>query len=310
MYQKSGFSSTYKRKKAIFKNWELYLLILPPVVYFIVFHYIPMGGILIAFKDYSIRLGVIASPWAGFKYFEQFFSSPMFWPLIRNTLTLSVYSIVAGFPAPIILAIALNEVKNGFFRRLVQTVTYAPYFISMVVLVGIIMQVLAYRGGLINPVIVHFGGQPINFMGMPELFQSIYVFSGVWQTTGYSAIIYLAALSSIDPNLHEAAKIDGCTNFQKVRYIDLPGIKPTIVILLILTSAGILHVGFEKVFLMQNNLNLRVSEVIATYVYKVGIGNVQYSFATAVGVFNSFINFTLIMIVNAVAKKVGETSLW
>ena len=296
--------------RLIRKHWQYYLLFAVPLLYVIIFGYVPMGGVLLAFKTYRISDGILRSPWAGLRYLEQFFSSPRFWDLLRNTLSLSVYSLVAGFPIPILLALMLNETNSLKFKKTVQMVTYAPYFISTVVMVSIIMQFLDPRIGLANRVIVLLGGQARNFMGQESLFQSIYVWSGIWQNTGYAAIIYIAALSGIDPTLYEAAYIDGASRLQKVIHIDLPGILPTIVILLILSIGSIMNVGFEKVFLMQNPLNLGSSEIIATYVYKIGILSAQFSFGTAVGLFNSVVNLVLIASVNQVARRIGQTSLW
>jgi putative aldouronate transport system permease protein len=298
------------RARLIRKHWQYYLLFSVPLLYVIIFAYVPMGGILLAFKTYRITQGILRSPWAGLRYFEQFFTSPVFWMLLKNTLSLSVYSLLAGFPLPILLALMLNETTSLKFKKTVQMVTYAPYFISTVVMVSIIMQFLDPRIGFANRVIVLLGGQARNFMGQESLFQSIYVWSGIWQSTGYAAIIYIAALAGIDPTLYEAAYIDGASRLQKVIHIDLPGILPTVVILLILSIGSIMNVGFEKVFLMQNPLNLGTSEIIATYVYKLGILNAQFSFGTAVGLFNSVINLILIASVNQIARRIGETSLW
>jgi len=298
------------RARLIRKHWQYYLLFSVPLLYVIVFAYVPMGGILLAFKTYRISAGILRSPWAGLHYFEQFFTSPVFWMLLKNTLGLSLYSLLAGFPIPILLALMLNETTSLTFKKTVQMVTYAPYFISTVVMVSIIMQFLDPRIGFINRVIVLLGGQARNFMGKESLFQSIYVWSGVWQNTGYAAIIYIAALSGIDPTLYEAAYIDGASRLQKVIHIDLPGILPTVVILLILSVGNIMNVGFEKVFLMQNPLNLGTSEIIATYVYKLGILSAQFSFGTAVGLFNSVVNLILIVSVNQIARGIGQTSLW
>jgi ABC-type polysaccharide transport system, permease component len=281
-----------------------------PIAYVVIFNYVPMGGLVLAFKEYRIREGIFGSPWAGFKYFDQFFKSPMLWTLLKNTIGLSVYSLIAGFPLPILLALALNEIPSVRFKKSVQMITYMPYFISTVVMVAIVFQVLAPRTGLVNIMISALGGKEINFMGEADMFKSIYVWSGIWQGTGYSAIIYIAALSNIDPTLYEASKVDGASRLQKIIHIDIPGISSTIVILLILSIGNIMSVGFEKVFLMQNNLNLSTSEIIATYVYKIGLVDAQYSFSTAVGLFNSVVNFILIVVVNQIAKKVSETSLW
>lgn len=292
------------------RDWRLYILILLPVTYIIIFNYLPMYGVQIAFKDFSFKKGIMGSPWVGFKYFITFFHSPMFGRVIKNSLTISLYSLLAEFPMPIILALALNEIRNGFFKRTVQLVTYAPHFISTVVMVSMVMTLLSPRIGIVNIILQSLGGKSIDFMADPNLFSTIYVWSGVWQNIGWDSIIYLAALSSIDSQLYDAVYIDGASRFQKIWHVDIPGILPTIIILLILSSAGIMSVGFEKIFLMQNNLNLRSSEVIDTYVYKVGLVNTDYSFSTAIGLFNSIISFTLLTIVNYISRKVGETSLW
>ena len=299
-----------RRSRLIRKHWQYYLIFAVPLAYVVIFSYVPMGGILLAFKSYRITEGIFGSPWAGLRYFEQFFNSPRFWDLLRNTLGVSVYSLLAGFPLPIVFALMLNETTSLRFKRTVQLVTYAPYFISTVVMVSIIMQFLDPRIGFVNRVIVLLGGQAQNFMGQASLFQSIYVWSGVWQSMGYAAIIYIAALSGIDPALYEAAYMDGASRFRKMIHIDIPGLLPTIVILLILNVGGLMNVGFEKVFLMQNPINLSSSEIISTYVYKIGILSAQFSFGTAVGLFNSVVNLLLIVGVNQIARKIGETSLW
>jgi putative aldouronate transport system permease protein len=296
--------------KQILKHWQLYFVVLLPVLYIVVFSYIPMYGVQIAFRQFDFGKGIMRSPWVGLTFFEQFFKSPLLPVLLRNTIGISLYSLLAGFPLPILLAISLNEAGSRRYKKTVQMVTYAPYFISTVVFIGMVMQVLDLRSGIVNVLIKLVGGEPVNFMGMPNAFWSIYVWSGVWQGTGYSAIIYLAALAGIDPTLHEAAIVDGATKVQRIRHIDLPGITPTIVILLILSAGSVMNVGFEKTFLMQNPLNQRNSEVIATYVYKVGLVSGSYSFSTAVGLFNSVVNFILLAGVNFVARRVGETSLW
>lgn len=306
--KKTGLASKPVVKK-MKKCWQLYVFILIPVIFVIVFSYVPMYGITLAFKDYSIRDGILGSPWVGFKYFEQFFRSPNFILLLKNTLLLSIYSLIASFPVPIILALALNEVRSPKFKKTVQMITYAPYFISTVILVGMLIQILSTRG-IVNQFLSLFGISPTDFMGESELFRSIYVWSGVWQGSGYSAIIYIAALSAVDPSLYEAAIMDGITRFQKIRYIDFPTILPTVTLLLIMSVGGIMSVGYEKVYLMQNNLNTMTSEIISTYVYKIGLINGQYSFSTAVGLFNSVVNFILLFTVNQIARKVGETSLW
>lgn len=297
--------------KSLRKNWQLYLLVFPPVVYFIIFKYIPMVNVVLAFKDYNIIKGIWGSPWVGMKYFNMFFHNPVFFTLLKNTLYLSLYSLAAGFPIPIILALALNEVKNARFKRTVQLVTYAPYFISTVVMVSIIMLFLSPNTGIINMLLGVFGIDSINFLGNPNMFRSVYVWSDIWQGAGYAAVIYLAALSGVDPSLYEAAKVDGASRLQKIWHVDLPGIFPTIVIILILSIGSIMGVGFEKIYLLQNPLNTVTSEVISTYVYKIGLLNSSYSFATAVGLFNSLVNMILLVIVNAVAKRVSNSNgLW
>ncbi|MBM7583370.1 multiple sugar transport system permease protein/putative aldouronate transport system permease protein [Caldicoprobacter guelmensis] len=294
------------------KCWQLYVLFLLPLIYIITFKYVPMYGAQIAFRDYRFTEGIVNSPWVGFKHFERFFRSHEFWKLIKNTVGISLYNLAAGFPFPIILAIMLNYARSERFKKTVQMVTYAPYFISTVVMVSMVLQFLSPRVGIVNVIRELLGLERVNYMGVPEYFKSIYVWSGIWQYTGYGAIIYLAALASIDPTLHEAAIVDGANKFYRVWYIDLPGILPTIVILLILNTGQILNTGFEKILLMQNPLNLRTSEVIDTFVYKVGLASqtINYSYPAAVGLFKSVVNLFLIVTVNRIAKKIGETSLW
>ncbi|HBU82707.1 sugar ABC transporter permease [Chryseobacterium mucoviscidosis] len=283
---------------------------LPPVAYFIIFKYVPMANAVLAFKDYNVIKGVWGSPWVGTKYFELLFQNPAFATLIKNTLYISFYQLIVGFPVPILLALALNEVKSATFKKTVQMVTYAPYFISTVVMVSIIMLFLSPRLGIVNTILGALGLEAVNFLGEPGLFRSLYVFSDVWQSMGYSAVIYLAALAGIDPSLYEAAKVDGASRFQKILNVDLPGILPAAVIILILSVGNIMAVGFEKIYLLQNPLNLSASEIISTYVYKMGLLNANYSFATAVGLFNSLINLILLLTVNAAAKRLSNTSLW
>jgi putative aldouronate transport system permease protein len=296
--------------KSFIRYWQLYLIMVPALLYFIIFKYIPMVDAAIAFKDYKLVLGIWGSPWVGFKHFMTFFNNPMFLTLLRNTLGLSFYALVVGFPIPILLALFLNEIKDGFFKRSVQLVTYAPYFISTVIMVSMLMLIFSLRLGVVNIALKELGLKQVNFLGLPNLFPSIYVWSGIWQYSGYSAIVYLAALSGVDPQLHEAAKVDGASRIQRILNVDLPGIMPVAVILLILNVGSLLSVGFEKVYLMQNTLNLETSEVIATYVYKIGLLNSNFSFATAVGLFNSVVNMVLLVIVNIFAKRVSNTSLW
>jgi putative aldouronate transport system permease protein len=292
------------------KNWQLYVLILPVLAYFLIFHYAPMYGLQIAFKDFIASKGITGSEWVGLKHFKQFFTSYYATRIIFNTLGVSVMQLIIGFPMPIILAIMINELRGSKFKKVVQTVTYAPHFLSSVVLVGMMVTFAHPRTGIVNKAITWLGGQPISFFGEPDWFIPLYVLSDVWQNMGWASIIYLAALAGIDPQQYEAAIIDGAGKFQRILYVTLPGLLPTIIILLILNSGKIMSVGFEKVFLMQNDLNLDASEIISTYVYKKGLLNAQYSFSAAVGLFNSVINFILLIIVNGVSRKVSETSLW
>lgn len=296
-------------KKSFRKNWDLYLLISPVIAYFIIFHYFPLYGIQIAFKDFIATKGIWDSPWVGMKHFERFFDSYYFWRLIKNTLGIGIYTLAISFPIPIIIALMLNEVRNSKFKKFVQTVIYAPHFLSTVVVVGMLILFLK-SDGLINQVITLVGGTPIDFMTEPGWFKTLYVFSDVWQTMGWSSIIYLAALTAVDHSQHEAAMIDGASRLQRIWYINIPAIMPTIVIIFILNAGSVMSVGFEKVFLMQNSLNMSASDVISTFVYRSGILEAQYSFSAAVGLFNSIINFIMLVMVNYFAKKINKTSLW
>jgi putative aldouronate transport system permease protein len=268
-----------------------------------------MYGLQIAFKDYMFRLGFLGSRWVGIKHFKTFIESYYFPRLMGNTVGISLYSLSAGFLPPIILAIALNECRSNPVKKSVQMITYSPYFLSTVVVVGILTQVLSARG-IVNTFIADLGGKPISFLGEPRLFKSLYVWSGIWQTTGYNSIIYLAALAGINPELQEAAYMDGANIWQRIWYVDVPGIMPTAIILLIINTAGLLNVSFEKVYLMQNPLNMSGSDVISTYTYRMGLVDMNYSLATAVGLFQSVISFAFMLTVNRIAKKLSEVSLW
>jgi putative aldouronate transport system permease protein len=296
--------------KSFRRHWQLYLVMVPGLLYFVIFKYVPMVNAVIAFKNYNVIKGIWGSPWVGTRNFDLFFQNPVFWTLLKNTLLLSTYALIVSFPIPIILALCLNEARTGFFKRSVQMITYAPYFISTVVMVSMIILLLSPRLGVVNLGLQALGMKPINFLGKPDLFPSIYVWSGVWQNTGYAAIVYLAALSGVDPVLYEAAKVDGASRLQKIWHIDLPGIMPVMVIILILSVGNLLAIGFEKVYLLQNPLNLATSEIIATYVYKIGLLNANYSFATAVGLFNSVICLVLLVAVNSFARRISDQSLW
>lgn len=296
--------------KTIKKEWQIYLLVLPGFLFFLTFHYLPMYGIQIAFKDFLFMKGIGGSPWVGFKHFKDFLSSYQFWRLLWNTLSLGFYQLLAGFPIPILLALLLNQNQNEKFKKTVQTITYAPHFISVVVLVGMLYLFLSPSSGIVNGFIKFFGGDPVYFMGSRAWFKTIYVFSGIWQNAGWGTIVYLAALSSVSPSLYEAATIDGASRFMKIVYIDFFAILPTAVIMLILNMGRILSIGFQKVYLMQTPLNISSSEIISTYVYKIGLLGGQYSYSTAIDLFNTLINLTMIIAVNQMAKKLGETSIW
>lgn len=300
-------------RSSIARNWGLLLLFAPTFIYIVVFRYLPMGGILIAFKEYKPSLGIWNSPWAssyGLKYFEMFFSSYNFSTLVTNTLRISFYSLIAGFPFPIVFALLLNHVSGARYKKIVQSVTYAPHFISMVVLVGMLFIFLAPSSGLVNLALKAVGLEPVMFLNKKEMFPHVYVWSGIWQNCGWDSILYIAALANVSPELHEAAIVDGASKGQRIRFIDFPSILPTAVILLILNTGSVMSVGFEKVYLLQNSLNLGTSEVLSTYIYKVGLLNSQFSLSTAVGLFNSLINFSMLVLVNFISQKVSGSSLW
>ncbi len=302
-----------KKKSAlsqIRKCWQLYVLLIPTVVYLFIFHYLPMAGIQIAFRDYKFSRGIWNSAWVGLKHFRTFFESVQFGTLMMNTIKISVYALLLGFPFPILLALLLNESRNVRLKKAVQTLTYAPYFISTVVMVSMLSMFLSPSVGIVNRIIGFFGGTPYDFMGSAKAFRSVYVISGIWQGTGWSSIIFIAALAGIDPQLHEAAEIDGASRLQRIWHINLPGILPTAVIVFIMNCGSIMSVGFEKVYLMQNSMNQSTSEIIATYVYKMGIQKTQYSYTTAIGLFNSLINLVLLLIVNHISKKASEISIF
>lgn len=284
-------------------------MLCPAVVLTLLFAYKPMYGVVIAFKDYSPALGIAASPWAGFKYFEKFFNSYQFSGTIKNTLVISIYSLVT-FPIPIMLALVVNQMRANRFKRFFQTVTYMPHFISTVVMVGLMMILLSPSTGLVGNLYHLFGAEAPDLMGSAGLFSSVYVWSDVWQHVGWDSIIYLAALSTVDPTLYEAATVDGASRLHKIRYVDIPMLMPTVITLLILRMGGLLGVGFEKVYLMQNALNITSSEVLSTYVYKIGLLSSQYSFSSAINLFNTVINFILLILVNQISKKFSNNSIW
>ncbi|PYI56354.1 ABC transporter permease [Paenibacillus flagellatus] len=301
------FDSVKKRLK---RNVGLYIIISPAVLYYLIWHYWPMYGVQIAFKDFMPGLGIWNSPWVGFEHFERLFNAYYFWTILKNTLGISLYGLLVGIPAPIVLALLFNEVRSKKLRTFAQTVSYAPHFISVVVAVGILFFFISPTNGVINSVLQSLGFASRDFLAEPGSFWHLYVWSGIWQGIGWSSLIYSAAISGISPDLYEAAYIDGASKWRRIWHVTLPGMVPTIVILSILSAGGIMSVGFEKILLMQNPMNLETSEVISTYMYKSGLLNTQYSFSAAVGLFNNVINFIILIVVNAVARKVGETSLW
>ncbi len=296
--------------RVVARDGELYLMALPVIVFFIIFHYGPIYGLQIAFKDFRAVDGIWGSDWVGLKHFLRFFNSFRFWTLLRNTLGIALYDLLAGFPIPIAFALLLNQLRFRRFKKALQTITYAPHFISVVVIAGMIHIFLSPRVGIVNTFLRFLGLSPVFFLGKPELFKSVFVISGIWQHFGWSSIIYIAALSAINPELYEAATVDGATRFQRMLRIDIPGIMPTMVILLILNVGRFMQVGFQKILLLQNSMNLSASEVIETYVYKTGILSAQYSYSAAIGLFNALINVVLLITVNRAARALSETSLW
>ena len=290
-----------KRKafwKSLRRDRQLVFMLIPVVIFFAVFSYYPLYGILIAFKDYSISRGILGSPWAGLRYFRQFFSSPYFGRLLRNTVLISVYSLLWGFPIPILFALLLNEFKDGKFKRVIQTVSYLPHFISLVVICGILIDIFSPQGGVVNSLLYSLTGKRINFFGEPEWFRTMYVGSGVWQEFGWNSIIYLAAITGINPDLYEAARIDGAGRLRQIWHVTLPGIKPTILTLLILNLGNIMSVGYEKIILLYSPTTYETADVISTYVYRTGLLSQQYSYAGAVGLFNSAIIIAILVLCN------------
>lgn len=309
-FKKENKKSKWQIIKKDFKiNKYVYLMAIPMVVYFILFHYIPMYGIVIGFKDFSPRIGIWGSPWVGLKHFKEFFDSLYFSRTLRNTALLSLYSLLWGFPASIILALLLNEIRREKFKRCIQTITYLPHFISLVVICGLIVDFTS-TDGLFNAILSNFGVEATNWLTKPEWFRTIYIGSGVWQSIGWDSIIFLAALTGIDPSLYEAAKIDGAGRWKQMLHVTLPGLMPTIVIMLILNIGGLMSVGYEKIILLYNSLTYETADVISSYVYRKGLQGGDYSFSTAVGLFESIIGFTLLIIANKLSKKITEQSLW
>ncbi|WP_407673441.1 ABC transporter permease [Paenibacillus silvisoli] len=291
------------------KSRYYYLMFAIPFFYFIIFDYVPMFGILIAFKDYNVFDGILGSEWVGLKYFKDFLSDSYFYTIMRNTLLIGLYQIIFAFPAPIILALLLNELRSDKFKRFVQTVSYMPHFLSTVVVVGILVNFMSYEG-IINQFLGTLGVEPIQFLMIPEWFRTIYISSGIWQGIGWGSIIYLAALTGIDTQLYDAARMDGANRWKQVLHVTLPGIAPTIIVMLLFSIGAIMSVSFEKVLLLQNGANFETSDIISTYVYRRGLVSSDFSYATAVGLFNSFVALVFLGIGNYISRKVSETSLW
>lgn len=294
--------------KQIAKHWEFYVLLLPGIILTIIFKYVPMYGVQIAFRDYNPVGGFFGSPWVGLKWFERFFNNYNSIRMIKNTVLLSLYSILWTFPIPIILALLINQVKWKKFQRVSQTILYAPHFISTMILCGMLRIFLSPSGGLISTIIQAFGGKATNLIDSATAFRTIYISSSVWQDAGWGTIIYIATLSSVDASLHEAARVDGATPLQRIFYIDIPELVPVIVIQLIMSFGNLMNVGFEKAYLLQTSLNKATSEIIATYVYEQGLLKAMYSFSTAVGLFNTVVNIVLLVVVNTVCKRLSDVS--
>ena len=304
-----------KRKRISFpammrRDYQLYIMMLPVVVYLFIFAYIPIYGVQIAFKDYNVGQGILGSPWVGFDNFTRFFRSFQFWNVLKNTLVLSLYGLIARFPIPILLALMVTQVRREGFKKFVQTVTYAPHFISEVVVVGMLFIFLSPTSGIVNIGLGKLGVQAVNFLAEPSMYKHLYVWSGVWQGAGWGSIIYIAALSAVSPELYEAARIDGASKFQQIVHIDFPSILPTATILLIMNAGSIMNQGAQKAFLMQTGTTAASQEIIATYVYKVGLIQNQFSYSSAIGLFNNVINIILLVTVNTVSRRLSENSLW
>lgn len=299
----------YIAKKDLIKNKYAYVMIVPVIAFFIIFQYAPMYGAIIAFKNYVPRLGFLNSPWVGFEHFITFFNSHYFYRVFQNTVLISFYDILFGFPAPLIFALMLNEVRKTAFKKTVQTITYMPYFISLVVVAGMIVDFTA-SDGVINDIVAMFGGTRTPFLQRPENFRTIYILSNIWQNMGWRSVIYLAALAAIDQEQYEAATIDGAGRFRQIWSVTIPGIMPTVIILLILKMGQVLSVGFEKIILLYNPNTYEVADVISSFIYRRGLLEANFSFSTAVGLFNSVVNFSMLILVNTLSRKLNDTSLW
>lgn len=312
-FQKMG--KTIKKQpeklgKGIKKHWQLFVILIPAFLFYIFFMYRPMWGLQLAFKDFKIFKGMAASEWVGFEHFIKFFRSPYFWRTIKNTFIINIYGLVFGFPIPIILALMLNEVRHTKFKKTIQTMTYLPHFVSIVVIAGIVVNFLSPTSGLVNIIIEQLGGERINFLTKKEYFRTIYTLMNIWKESGFNAIVYIAALSGIDPQLYDAAYVDGANKWKRIMNVTLPGIAPTIIILLILKIGKMLTVGYESIILLYQPATYETADVISTYVYRMGIANNQYDYATAVGMFNSIVSVCLVILANRLSRRYSDTSLW
>ena len=292
------------------RNWDLLLMLLPVVAYYVVFCYIPMTGVVLAFKDYKLMQGIFGSKWAGMKHFHTLFTTPSFYEVLRNTVVISLFKLIFGFPAPVLLAILLNELRGAGFKRVVQTISYLPHFLSWVVLAGIFLQFLSPSTGPINIMLTRLGLHSIYFLGNKTTFVPTIIATHIWQTVGWGSIIYLAAIAGISPELYESAMLDGATRMQRIRYITFPSILPTVTVLFILSMGSILNAGFDQIFNLYNEAVYAVADIIDTYVYRRGLTGMQYSFAAAVGLFKNVIGFAFVFATNFIARKLGDSSLW
>lgn len=301
------FIATWKHMR---KDYQLLLLFLPCLAFYLVFRYGPMYGLVIAFKDYSVFQGILGSKWVGFEHFEKFFSGNEFWLLFRNTLLLGLYTLLFGFPVPVILAVMLNEVRTVWFKKSIQTFSYLPAFLSVVIVSSMVIDFLSPTSGIVNQALKALGMESIYFMTEPSWFRTIYVASDIWQHAGYEAIIYLAAIAGINPTLYEAAKVDGATRFQMIRHITIPSILPTILIMFIMKTGNLLRIGYEKVLLLYNPMTYEVADVFSTYVYRIGLLQANYSYASAVGLFEALVSMILLVLANTFSKRLGGSGLW
>lgn len=302
-------ASAQRTLRKMRRKWQLYLLILPAIISVFIFHYIPIYGVQIAFKNFRSSKGILGSEWVGLKHFARFLAYPDFWSILWNTVRISLYSL-ATFPCPVILALMMNELNSERYKKFMQMITFAPHFISTVVVCSMVLLFFNRSQGLVNNVIAALGGERYDFVSSTKYFSSLYVWSGVWQNLGWNAIIYIAALSSVSPELIEAARVDGATRLQIVRYVNFPAILPTVITMLILSAGSLLNVGFEKIYLLQNALNMEASRVISTYVYEIGLQGGQFSYSTAIGLFNNVVNIIVIILVNGISKRVTKVALW